>query len=121
MFIYLPATVMKDHGNAGVLGGLGIAKRDGMETMTAAIQILETARDQQEAMEIVSAVEAQDGVTHIRVLAPSPAKPTWRVQAIMETNGDSLQAWLPDGMRHVVVSEHILAAFRAARRQNEVV
>lgn len=71
-------------------------------TWTQAIQVAETAKDVYEALSILDALRIQ--VDHIasRVLHPTPAKPTWRVQAIMETNGDSMQGWLPDGMKHVM-------------------
>jgi hypothetical protein len=69
---------------------------------TPAIQIMETAENQPAAIEIFTTINIQDGILAARIIEPSPAKPEWRVQAIMETNGEYPNGWLPDGMRHVL-------------------
>jgi len=71
-------------------------------TWTQAIEIHETAKDVYEALIILDALRMQVDHLASRILHPCAAKPTWHVQAIMETNGDSMQSWLPDGMRHVM-------------------
>lgn len=72
--------------------------------MRRAIQMLEEARDEKEAQEMLAAFSDQEGYLGGRVLAPSPGKPTWRVQGFVEDEG-CRDGWLPDGMRRVMVPD----------------
>lgn len=69
---------------------------------TQAIQITDTAKNVYEALAMLDALRIQVDHLASRVLHPTPAKPEWRVQAIMETNGEFPNGWLPDGMKHVM-------------------
>lgn len=71
---------------------------------TPAIQILETAANELEAIVIFCALNIQQGILAARILPPygQVDKDTWRVQAIIETNGEYPNGWLPDGMRHIL-------------------
>lgn len=71
---------------------------------TPAIEIMETAKNEPEAIVIFCALNIQQGILAARILPPCGQvdKDTWRVQAIMETNGQYPDGWLPDGMRHVL-------------------
>lgn len=73
---------------------------------TQAIQITDTAKNVHEALAMLDALRIQVDHLASRVLHPCAVKPEWRVQAIMETNGDSMQDWLPDGMKHVIWRGH---------------
>lgn len=66
-----------------------------------AIQIIETARDRREAEQMLAALQIQVGYIASRILEPTYYEPL-RVQAIMETNGEYPNGWLPDGMMHVM-------------------
>jgi hypothetical protein len=70
-------------------------------TWTRVIQVLETADDVYEALTMLDALRIQVDHLASRVLHPTPQKPEWRVQAIMESNGEFPNGWLPDGMKHV--------------------
>lgn len=76
--------------------------------MQACIQMLETARDQQEAKIIHDGQIIQEGLIGVRILKPSPGKPTWRVQAFFEDATDGI-CTLPDGMTRVMLPESLLA------------
>lgn len=65
-----------------------------------AIQIVETVKDREEAEIVLAGLRIQTGHIASRILEPTYYEPL-RVQAIIETNGDSMQGWLPDGMKHV--------------------
>lgn len=69
---------------------------------TPAIEILETASNEVNAVVLFASLNIQQGVQAARILRPTPQKPEWRVQAIMETNGEYPNGWLPDGMKHVM-------------------
>ena len=71
-------------------------------TWAPTIQIMETAKDVFEALAILDALRVQVDHVASRVLHPCAVKPEWRVQAIVETNGEFPNGWLPDGMQHVV-------------------
>lgn len=70
-----------------------------------AIQIVETVKDREEAEIVLAGLRIQVGHIASRILEPTYYEPL-RVQAIMETNGDSIQGWLPDGMKHVMWRGH---------------
>lgn len=78
--------------------------------MTQAIQIVEHAKDQADAQEMLDALALQDGHLGGRILSPSPAEPTWRVQAFTEHPGGRVE-WLPDGMREVLILDSQRAYF----------
>lgn len=63
------------------------------------IEVLETAKDQDEAVDVMIGLCQQMGYLGGRVLAPSDGKPTWRVQAFMENDGLT-SGWLPDGCNY---------------------
>jgi hypothetical protein len=71
---------------------------------TPAIQIMESAKSEAEAIVMFCAISIQQGVLAARMLPPcgQVGKNTWRVQAIMGTNGQYPNGWLPDGMSHVM-------------------
>lgn len=71
---------------------------------TPAIQIMETVENEPAAIVLLCAINTQQGILASRILPPCGQvdKDTWRVQAIMETNGEYPDGWLPDGMRHVM-------------------
>jgi hypothetical protein len=66
----------------------------------SAIQIMETARNQATADEVLAGLAGLDGYLGGRVLPPSPQKPGWRVQAFIEDDGAKD---LPHGMRRVTI------------------
>lgn len=70
--------------------------------MRWAIQVMEEARDQAEAEQMLDGLALQGGYLGGRVLAPSETKPGWRVQGFMQDEPEAA-VWLPDGMRRVVL------------------
>lgn len=68
---------------------------------TPAIQVVETAKDRREAETLLAALRIQIDHVASRILEPTYYEPL-RVQAIMETNGEYPNGWLPDGMKHVM-------------------
>ena len=73
-----------------------------MTNWTQVIQITDTAKDVYEALAMLDALRIQVDHLASRVLHPCAVKPEWRVQAIMETNGEFPNGWLPDGCKHVM-------------------
>jgi len=72
------------------------------------IQVVESFDDEADAREALAALGDQDGYRGGRVLAPSSAKPGWRVQAFFEEeilNFGATLGWLPDGVRWVTVHD----------------
>jgi len=71
---------------------------------TPAIQILETVENEPAAIVLFAAINIQDGILAARILPPCGQvdKDTWRVQAILETNGEYPNGGLPDGLRHIM-------------------
>jgi hypothetical protein len=66
-----------------------------------AIQIIETARDEAEASVMLTALRLQVDHLASRILQPTYYEPL-RIQAIMKTNGEYPDGWLPDGCKHVL-------------------
>ena len=48
------------------------------------LEFVDTTRDQTEAREVLDGLKLQDGFVGGRILPPSPATPTWRVQAFFQ-------------------------------------
>lgn len=71
--------------------------------MMRALQVMESARDENEAREMLAGLALQDGYLGGRVLEPSASEPNWRVQGFMDDEPEA--DWLPDGVRRVVVPE----------------
>lgn len=69
---------------------------------TPAIEILETASSETNAVVLFASLNIQQGMLAVRIIPPTPQKPGYRVQAITETNGEYPNGWLPDGMKHVM-------------------
>lgn len=73
--------------------------------MLNAIQLIETAKDQAEAQEMLDCLTLQVDYLGGRLLPPGGvvSKSTWRVQAFFADVAASTGDWLPDGMRRVVI------------------
>lgn len=68
---------------------------------TPVIQIVENAVSRSEAEQMLVGLRIQADHLASRILEPTYYEPL-RVQAIMETNGEYPNGWLPDGMKHVM-------------------
>lgn len=68
-----------------------------------AIQDVSDASSEEHANQALAVMRSQDGFLGGRVLSPSAGKLTWRVQTFFETDERSAPAWLPDGLRWVLV------------------
>ena len=71
------------------------------------IEVLEIAKCQDEAVDMLIGLCGQVGYLGGRVFPPSPSKPTWRVQAFMENNGMT-SGWLPDGCHYRLTPKSLL-------------
>lgn len=67
-----------------------------------AFQVMEEARDEDEAQAVLAGLAEQDGYMGGRVLPPGPGKP-WRVQAFMEDDPSVPEHLLPEGVRRVLI------------------
>lgn len=82
-----------------------------MVDMLKAIQIMEDAKDETEAISMLEAMRIQLGFLGGRVLPPAGVvgKGSWRVQVFVADVPNPMNDWLPDGMRHVVIPDCIRA------------
>ena len=67
------------------------------------VQSVAEAKDKKEAEEIFASMQLQTDYRGGRILAPSPAKPGWRVQTFHEDCGEHDGRNLPDGLRRVII------------------
>jgi hypothetical protein len=79
-----------------------------------AIQILETAKSEADANEILHSLADQWGWIGGRVLPPRDINSNWRVQGFVEDNPHAGNPWLPDGCRRVILP-HSFMRFLNAR------
>lgn len=68
-----------------------------------AIQYIDSAPDSASAHAMLDSLAIQVDYLAGRVLAPSPSKPGWRVQALFEDVPEVAPELLPEGCRHVFV------------------
>ena len=85
--------------------------------MRLAIQLVETFSLRASASEALDHLKTQDGFLGGRVLSPSEVYVDWRVQAFFQDDADahpesigSINDWLPDGCRRVVIPDGIAKA-----------
>lgn len=68
-----------------------------------AIQVVEPARDELDAQQMLEGLTVQDGFLGGRVLPPGVGKPDWRVQGFFQDEPEAVEGPLPDGMQRVVI------------------
>lgn len=68
-----------------------------------AIQCMEDFNTSADAEACFAFMREQEGFISGRVLPPSHVTPTWRVQTFHDPGDSRPPAWLPDGMRFVLL------------------
>lgn len=82
-------------------------------------QIMETARDERDARQMLDALAIQDGFLGGRILPPSVKSASWQVQAFIggsPTGGQRAKGFLPLGVREVMVPGRSMKGLGITRR-----